>query len=300
LADHPLSFWKLNETNDPSVGGVPAFDYVGGFNGVYGTSAENGFNDISGPPFAGFPTNYTALLTQNAVADSYVTASAGSLVATNLTYAMWINPSQAVPNSVGLLFDRGGAGEGFGFGTTNDVASGMSELGYTWNNNSALTWGWHSFLYPPINQWSLVAWVVSPTKSVIYLINSSGVQSATHAIAHDSEVFGLAWNIGNDSAVGSGTRTFPGSISDVSVFLSALSANQIITLYDIGVGVTPPPPPVPLQIASSGAGSATLTWSQGTLLQATSLAGPWTTNSATSPYLVPETNSQMFFKVINQ
>jgi hypothetical protein len=300
LADHPLAFWKLDETNDPSVGGVLAFDYISGFDGVYAVNAENGFDNIAGPSFAGFPANYTALLTQNAVADSYVTASAGSLVASNLTYAMWINPNSPVPNSTGLLFDRGGAGEGLGFGVTNDPDTGMSDLGYTWNKNSQATWSWDSDLFPPQNQWSFVAWVLSPTKSMIYLINSSGVQSSTHAIVHDSEVFGEAWNIGNDSSGGTGSRTFPGSISDVSVFLSALSSNQVVTLYDIGVGVAPPPPPVPLQIARSGAGSATLTWSQGTLLEATSLAGPWTTNSATSPYLVPETNSQMFFKVINQ
>jgi hypothetical protein len=38
-------------------------------------------------------------------------------------------------------------------------------------------------------------------------------------------------------------------------------------------------------------------WSPGVLLQATNLAGPWTTNPAASPYVVPPTGTQMFFKV---
>jgi hypothetical protein len=60
-----------------------------------------------------------------------------------------------------------------------------------------------------------------------------------------------------------------------------------------GTGVTS----VPINIALS-AGSLTLTWSQGTLLQATNIAGPWSTNAAGSPYQVAPTNSQMYFKLL--
>ncbi len=55
---------------------------------------------------------------------------------------------------------------------------------------------------------------------------------------------------------------------------------------------------VPINIARSGAGSLTLTWSQGTLLQTTNLAGPWSTNTGGSPYVVAPTNSQMYFKLL--
>ena len=34
----------------------------------------------------------------------------------------------------------------------------------------------------------------------------------------------------------------------------------------------------------------------GTLLQATNVNGPWTTNAAASPYAFPSTGGQMFFK----
>ena len=55
---------------------------------------------------------------------------------------------------------------------------------------------------------------------------------------------------------------------------------------------------VPINIGLSGAGSLKLTWLQGTLLQATNIAGPWSTNGAGSPYVIAPTNSQMYFKLL--
>jgi hypothetical protein len=141
--------------------------------------------------------------------------------------------------------------------------------------------------------------VIEPTQATLYLINTNGVQTAVNAIAHDSEEFGVAWHIGDDAqGNGNGSRTFPGSIADVSVYLSALSSDQVTSLYNTGVGITPP---VTLTAAqgsgSGGARNLTLTWSQGTLLESTNLAGPWITVSATSPFSVVETNSSMFFRV---
>jgi hypothetical protein len=295
----PLAFWPLNETSvDPASGNALAFEYANNFVGVYQVGAKNGFDSILGPEspaFPGFPAVNTALETTASTVNCYVSASAGTMIAANLTYTMWINPSGPAENWAGLLMDRGAAGEGLGFGGSVD-GTGMSELGYTWNQNS--TWSFNSGLYPPTNQWSFVAMVIGPTKGTLYLIGTNGVvQSASDAIAQDSEEFGVAWHIGADG--NNNDRNFPGSISSVAVFLSALSSNQVVTLADIGLGITPPPPEVTVDIAPSQTtpGSLTLSWSQGTLLQTTNLAGPWTTNSTGSPYTVAPTNAQMFFKV---
>jgi hypothetical protein len=298
LTDDPFVFWKLDETNDPSTGTALAYDYVNGYNGTYQTSAENGFNGILGPQapeFPGFPSNNTALGTVANIANSFVTASAGALVASNLTYAMWIYPTGPVENWAGLLMDRGGAGEGLGFGGVVN-GSGMTELGYTWNQNS--TWSYNSYLYPPANQWSFVAMVIEPTKATIYLITTNGVQTAVDAIAQDTEEFGVAWHIGDDAqGNGTGSRTFPGSISDVSVYLTALSSNQVTSLYNVGVGNTATAP-VTLSITpGSSRNNLTLTWPQGVLLESTNVSGPWTTTTATSPYVVGTTNASMFFRV---
>jgi hypothetical protein len=139
--------------------------------------------------------------------------------------------------------------------------------------------------------------LIEPTQATLYLINNSVDQTATNAIAHDSETFGSAWHIGDDAYGTPGRRTFPGSIANVSVYLSALSSSQLIALYNAGVGIGQP---VKLYIVPSGAGSNTLYWSQGTLLQSTNVAGPWSTNTAASPYSVKTTNSMMFFKVLVQ
>ncbi|MGA2247207.1 MAG: LamG-like jellyroll fold domain-containing protein [Verrucomicrobiota bacterium] len=299
VASKPYAFWKLNETNNPALGGVPAFDLVGGPIGTYQTGAENGFNGIAGPEapaYPGFPTVNTALGTTENLADSYVTASAGTLLATNLTYALWINPSGPVENWAGLIMDRGGVGEGLGFGGEAN-SSGMSSIGYTWNQNS--TWSYDSGLFPPANTWSFVAVVIEPSQATIYLINSGGVQTAVNPIAHDSEAIGTAWRIGDDAAEGTaGARTFPGSIADVSVVLSALSSSQITALYDAGLGIVQGP--VTIDVSRAGADSLTLTWSRGTLLESTNVLGPWTSTTATSPYTVGTTNDSTFFKVLVQ
>lgn len=301
LSNNPVGFWPLNETNDPSCGVVPAYDASGhGVYGVYAKNSQNGFNGILGPQapaYPGFPTNNTALGTFPNIFDSYVAVSAGSRMASNVTYAMWINPRGPVQQWAGLLMDRSNTGTGFGFGGATD-GTGMAELGYTWNGNS--TWRYDSHLFPPANQWSFVALVIEPTQAVIYLITSGGVQAATNAIAHDTESIGQAWRIGDDAdgSIGGnvGIRSFPGAIANASVFLSALSGSQLTALYD--AGMTPPPvTSVTLHITPTVTGSVALTWSQGTLLESTNVAGPWTSTTATSPYTVGTTNASKFYRV---
>jgi len=300
----PVAFWPLNETNDPSTATAQALEYVSFYNGTYGVSSDNGFDGVVGPEapeFPGFPPSNTALSNTANIANSYVTASTGLtvLTATNLTYSMWINPSGAVENWAGLLMDRGGIGNGLGFGGVTDT-NGVSELVYTWNQNNGDTWDFNSYLYPAIGQWSFVAVVIEPTQGTLYLVGTNGVvQSAVNAIPHDSEQVGISWHIGDDGG-GTGGRTFPGSISSVSVYLTALSSYDIAVLADTGLGLAVPPPPVTVNIGPSEStpGSLTITWSAGSLLQASTLAGPWVTNTATSPYTVAPTNAHTFFKVI--
>jgi hypothetical protein len=86
---------------------------------------------------------------------------------------------------------------------------------------------------------------------------------------------------------------FPGSLAHAAIFTNALSAAQVLALYDASLVA----PPVTLKIAPTGTGSLALRWSQGTLLQSTNVTGPWTTNTATSPCTFVPTKSQMYFRV---
>jgi hypothetical protein len=76
-----------------------------------------------------------------------------------------------------------------------------------------------------------------------------------------------------------------------SVFYSS-ETNQYDAVFDIGLSL-----PATLKIARAAAKQLTVTWPEGTLLQSAKLAGPWTTNTATSPYTFAPTNSQVFFRV---
>jgi hypothetical protein len=305
LSFGPLAYWPLDDTNDPSTGGSPAYDASGnGYYGAYGEFSENGFGSLAvgpqAPQFPGFPTVNGALGCLWGNESSYVDAPLGTISANNLTYVAWIYPISSlgpVGTFTGILFDRGGPGSGLGFGGATD-STGMPELGYTWNNASA-TWGWNSYLYPTSDQWNFVAMTLTPTGTTLYLVNQAGVvQSTNNVLAQAPGEFGVDLHIGNDG--GTVSRTFNGNISSAAVFLTALSSNQIVTLADVGLGITPPPPSnVTVNISKSGStpGSLTINWSQGTLLQSTNVSGPWTTNGSASPYTVAPTNAHMFFRV---
>lgn len=52
----------------------------------------------------------------------------------------------------------------------------------------------------------------------------------------------------------------------------------------------------PFTIAKAG-GNVVVSWTAGTLLEAPSLNGPWTTNNATSPYIFAPAGPQKFFRL---
>jgi hypothetical protein len=296
IALNPLAYYRLNETNDPSSGSVVANDFWGGNNGLYGVASQNGFNGIQGPvpPDFSFEASNTALATFAGLAGSYATAPFGTLSTNTVTMCMWVNPTGAFDTFTGLLVNRN-SGVAGGFGYTGGF------LGYTWNNNSAATYNatygnvsGRSDLIPPLNVWSFISLVVSPTNAIVSMANSNGLFSATNVLAHTSDVFGNLWRIGQDAndGVNATTRVFNGVIDEVAVFTYDLSAAQLQSLYLAGGGILP----VTLTITPSGT-NVVLSWPQGSLQQATNVLGPWVPNNATSPYTTPATNSQTFYRV---
>jgi hypothetical protein len=188
----------------------------------------------------------------------------------------------------GLLVSRGGTSGG-GFGYTG------GQIGYTWNGNSANTYNYRSGLTPPLNQWSFVALVVSPTNAIVYMYNTNAQLSATNVLAHTAEVFGT-WFIGrdNNSNADDGTRVFNGQIDEVAVFNYSLTPAQIQKLYSVGANG----PQVTLSYQRSG-NNLILTWPQGTLLQAPEANGTWTPVPANpvGTYQVTPDQARMFYKV---
>jgi len=243
LTNGPVAYYRLNETVDPSSGTALAFDYAGGFNGVYGNVVQNAFDGITGPVpvegFSGFESTNGAAQFANGYAASEVTVNPWSLNTNTVTPTAWIDPSGPQAEFEGLVFCRGG-GDGSGFNYTGSTdGSGNYTLGYTWNNDGN-TWSWNSGLVPPQNQWSLVALTVTPSSATIYLLNTNGFVSATHSYTHGIASFFAPSTIGQDPY--SPSRAFNGKIDEVAIFNRALTENQLVVLYGSAAGVTGFPP----------------------------------------------------------
>ncbi len=106
--------------------------------------------------------------------------------------------------------------------------------------------------------------------------------AATNWTSSDTNVLTVS-SSGLITGVGAGTATVSATVGGVT----ATSAEITVT-----------PTSVTVDIARSTT-NVVITWSSGTLLEAPTLLGPWTTNTgAVSPYAVPTTNAAEFFKVL--
>jgi hypothetical protein len=231
IADAPLSYWRLNETDDVSAGTAIAHDYVGGRDGTYGNSAIVG---IEGPrpaqSFGGFEADNTALQSTASIANSWVTTPPLGIATNQMTFLAWIYPQTRVANA-GIIFARAGqAATGLGL-------AGTGNLGYTWLDQAA-TYNFASGLTPPLNQWSLVAVAVEPTRAVLYMINADGVRSATNTVAHNVRNFSDNIRIGGDP--NSNNRTFDGRIDEATIFDRALTQDELNRLFQRALGSVPP------------------------------------------------------------
>jgi hypothetical protein len=234
MTDKPISYWRLNETEDPSGGTAVAHDYVGGRDGTYGISALNAAQGVTGPlpsqGFGAFETDNGALHPQLNTANSWVTTPALGITTNQMTFLAWINPTTRVANS-GIIFVRNGQpATGLGL-------AGSGNLGYTWLDQAS-TYNFASGLTPPLNQWSLVAVAVEPTRAILYMINADGVKSATNTFAHNARTFSDTIRIGGDP--NNNNRTFDGVIDEATIFDRALTQDELNRLFQRALGSVPP------------------------------------------------------------
>ena len=258
----PVAYWPLNETNNPATGLAGVYDAAGTFDGMYLTAAQNAYNGIVGPQSAdGYPqfaSGQGALQTAYNTDQSWVTTPALNLNTNTVTIGMWIYPNGDQTAPAGLFVNRNaGTVAGLGY-------YGQTRLGYKWNNDGSETWGFSAGPLIPTNIWSYVAVAITPTNAILYLYNTNGLQMATNVTTHTNMTWGGSQaniRIGCDNSAGT---TFNGKIDEVAVFNHALTTAQIMQL--VGGAVT-------LNVAPSGS-QLRITWSYGTLLEATNLTGP--------------------------
>lgn len=285
LALNPMAYWPLNETNDPSAGGQGAFEAIAGRHGTYRPAAQNAFYGIVGPQgtdgYPQFADGQGALQGAGSSTDSWVETPALNLNTNTVTITLWVNPNGTQFGFSGLLMNRNpGQAGGLHFRDNN-------ELGYTWVTDDSTQWGHLTGLFVPANQWSFCALVVTPTNTTWYLYNTSGLQTHTYTINNPV----MPWTgssslirIGSDSA--QPTRVVNGRIDEVAVFNRSLSQSEIMQIATASPTLTIQRVGTQLQVA----------WPFGTLLEATDLNGPWTTNATTSPYMFTPSGAQKFFR----
>jgi hypothetical protein len=273
VAADPLAYWPLNETN-----GSIAYDIIGGHNGTYiggATLAQTGV------PLAGFGSPSYAVLFDGL--SGYVDIPEGPFNITGaITGMAWVN-IPATPNHFSGLMGHGDSSWRLSVNTLGEPGSADGSAPDATSPTSIAATGWHMVAY---------TYTGVPNVTGNGSLYVDGVLEASNTVTVPAGD-GLDVWMGGSPDYGT-QRLLSGRMAHAALFANALSASQILALYYAGSII----PPVSLNLSPSGAGSLTLTWSQGTLLQSPSLTGPWTTNTAPSPYTLVPTNSQMFFKVL--
>ncbi len=278
----PVAYWRLNEPH----GVASAYDYVSGFNGVYGSQTTNGQPGLPNPPFLGMPVDDLGVwMDPTGGANGFVTTPSINMTLSNATLLCWIYPNGSQNNSEGLVFSRGSTVNGINYGA-------LDEMTYTWNNAPA-TYDWTSGLAIPTNTWSFLALVTTPSNAVAYVFNTSSQASATNAVANPAVAITAGFSIGADPQTSTlSTRIFNGEMDEVAVFDYALTPAQLSQIYSIA------PTGLSLAIQQSGT-NIIVRWPFGALFESTSVNGPWTqVSGAASPYTTTASGRQVFYQAI--
>lgn len=217
LADQPAGYWPLNESgplSPPSLTPVTCTNL-----GSWGSAANGTLNAVgtfntgsNGVPYAGFGGATCAYFSG---AGSKVLVPPQSLWTSEFTFTAWAR----LPAHQGSgAFLRIPTDSECWFGPRNNSSSpGMfnNMLGVT------LTGGVGSPTkgYMPSNEWAFVAWVLSPTESVVYV---NGLASTIYLTG--TQDFSVTNILLGDN--------FSGWLSDVALFDRALTPTELATLYE--------------------------------------------------------------------
>lgn len=295
LALHPLDYWPLNEAEEGGGdNGVTAYDYAGGNNGVYSNVVlgQLSYNPAEDPSetAALFGSLTSANSDAGQIQNPDFSAPAGSNAEFSVT--AWVNGTgYAQTVNAGIVtkgyfyqeeldLDEGAPGADFRFEVRNAA-------GAAYNANSAINantnGGWH-FLAGVCDEAngdvSLYVDGVLAGRAAIPAL--SGI---TNASSDPISIGARAQN-----AAGGNNEQFFGLISDVALYNYALTSNQVQTLYQAGA--------LPPAVSLLPSGNNLIINFTGTLLSSTNVAGPYLpVPGASAPtYIVPMTNSQMFYR----
>jgi hypothetical protein len=279
LIANPVAYWPLNETS-----GTTAFDLVGGNNGSYNGGCQFATTGVAG---AGFPSPHRIVFFNGSTAYAQAPRVIG---ATNFSIVFWMRTAQSggAPN----WYNGRGLVDGTVSAATNDFGLALvsSKVGFGVGN--------------PDTTLTSVKTVNDGVWHHVVAARDSGSGAMTLYIdgKFDNTVNGPAGARTNSPALrfGSlqtGANFTSVSLSDVAMYSQALNSNQVATLYSAATGIFYN---ITLTNVWNGA-NLILSWpGNGKLLEATNLAGPWTTNASASPVTLTLGEPQKFYRIKTQ
>jgi hypothetical protein len=209
-------------------------------------------------------------------------------------------------NGVGWQFRAGGANDAYGnpvpCWTVRDNSAGSYTLGAGpgWSMDgdqddmhAAISGAGSSAVYFGVdnNTWHHYAGTYDATLGIrnLYVdatLRAQEINNVKYTLSPASHVL----IGGRDNGGNSFGNYFTGNIYGVRIYSYAMSQVQIATAGGV-------PPKVTGAVGTGAAGKQlVLTWPYGTLLEATSVTGPWVTNNVTSPYTNNMTLPQEYFR----
>jgi hypothetical protein len=286
LTEVPYGYWILDETN------LVFHDYYSGHDGVALDPTNTTFG-VNGAAYYGFAPDHKAVYIPDNGHFSRVNLPALPGYSNAMTFTCWINSPGSAAN--GLIFNRdpnsgGGYGDAYGL----EFFDGAGQLGFHWQSLDQA-----SGLFVPLNQWTFVALVIEPGQATIYMGPDPFTLSSTvlSGLTLNSATDGAPLVVGRNPwpwAEGDPNNAWANAnarFSDLAVFYSSLTPDQIRKLYLAGVGLQ-------IQGVQDGAGNLVLTWLSGVLQEADKVTGPYNDIlSATPPYPVPLNAPSKFYRV---
>jgi Concanavalin A-like lectin/glucanases superfamily len=214
-ASSPLSYWRLDETS-----GTSAADQVGSRPGTY----TGGYTLGQSPALRSTGTS---------------TTFNGSTGYVNVPYAAALNPAAVTVEA--WVYPTGGAGTWRAVASSWKNASGI-RAGYWLGINASNQWqfsvaqntnGETDALTTPVtlNTWTHLVGTLSGTTLSLYV---NGTLQATATGTYTAAPSPTEFRIGSEYLGGVGGSFFPGSIDEVAVYGSALSAATVRTHYNTG------------------------------------------------------------------
>jgi hypothetical protein len=275
----PVAYWPLDEAN-----GTAARELVNGNNGTYSGGYAFYTGGVVG---AGFASPHRAVIYFGANGSTQIPRLIGE---TNFSIVFWVKTGTA--GGTPQWYNGKGLVDGEVGGTTNDfgVALVGGKVGFgVGNPDTTLT----SVKSINDNNWHQIAVTRDAGNGAMRLyidgVLDNSLTGPTGARATPSSL--------RIASLQTGANFLSGSISDVAMFSQVLTASQVGTLYSAATGLF-----FNVTLTNQWNGSnLILNWpGNGKLLEATNLAGPWTTNVSKSPVTITPSQPQKFYKVQSQ